>query len=611
MADQNKMHRICIEPEGKKIPVPSGSALVDILQSSGYPIILPCGGNGSCGKCLVKFLSGAPKPVYEETLFITRKQLDNGMRLACLSRIRDDARLSIERIRELTREQILTTGRSHQIKPEPAVSKKIVAVTPASLENLKSDEQIILQKGDLSIEILDILRQLPGFIRQGKPRATLTFYQRKVISVESGDTRDRMFGIALDLGTTTIVFSIIDLIHGKTLSLHAGPNPQRQFGDDLISRLTYVRGGTDHLRKLRSGVIDYLNRMVHKGCKELQISPTDQFMLTVSGNTVMNHIFLGVDPSRIGHAPYTPVFTHARSFTAEQLDLNIHPQAPVFISPNIGGFVGGDIISDMLVAGFGRRNKGVQLLIDIGTNCEVVLEKDGSLWAASSPAGPALEGACIAHGMRAVSGAILDAKLKEAELEVQTINQETPKGICGSGLFHLVDLFFRLHLINSSGRINKPEDVTDTVSRHVAESRITTLNDHSRSINIYENILLTQNDIREFQLAKAAIASAWQFLCETAGCQPADVENVYIAGAFGNYIRPQAAINLGLIPALELNRVHFIGNASLEGARMMLLNRKYQKTADRIAKRTNFIELAGRPEFQEKYVQNMRLGKLI
>ncbi len=610
MANQNKIHRICIEPEGKDISAPSGSALVDILQSSGYPVILPCGGNGSCGKCLVKFLSGAPEPLYEETLFITRKQLDNGMRLACLSRIRNNARLAIDRIREISGEQILTTGRSHQIKPEPAVSKKTAAVAPASLDRLKSDEQIILQDGDVLIENLEILRQLPGFIHQGRPRVTLTFYKRKVISVEPGDTRNSMYGIALDLGTTTIVFSIIDLIHCKTLYLHAGSNPQRQFGDDLISRLTYAGGGADHLQKLRAGVIDYLNHTVHKGCEEAKISPHDLFMLTVSGNTVMNHIFLGVDPRRIGHAPYTPVFTHARSFTAEQLDLKIHPHAPVFISPNIGGFVGGDIISDMLVAGFGHRSKGIRLLIDIGTNCEVVLEKEGVLWAASSPAGPALEGACISNGMRAAPGAILDAHINEGELELQTINHQSPKGICGSGLFHLADLFYRIRFIDANGRINKPERIADPIFRHLAESRIAVRNDNPQSITVFNGIRLTQTDIREFQLAKAAIASAWEFLCEIAGCQPTDIENVYIAGAFGNYIRPQAAINLGLIPALELNRVHFIGNASLEGARMMLLNRKYQQAADRMAKRTNFIELAGRHEFQEKFVQNMRLGKL-
>jgi len=611
MADQKKVFQLRIEPEGVEVTVSSGSKLTAALKNSGFPIVLPCGGNGSCGKCTVKFLSGAPEPEYEETLFLSGKQLENGIRLACISHVVSDAEVSIDEIREVSGEQILAAGRSHQIKPDPVVSKKVIKISPASPQDLKCDEQIIL--GDVenaAIENVEILRHLPQMINQGAQEATVTLYGPVVLSAEVGDTGKKLYGIALDLGTTTIVFSIIDLIHGKTEFLHAGPNPQRQHGDDLISRLTYVGSGKTHLRNLSTGVIGYLNQMIQDGCKKLEISPHDIFMLTVSGNTVMNHIFLGVNPSRIGHAPYTPVFKNARSFTAEQLELAIHPQAPVFIAPNIGGFVGGDIISDMLVAGFGKRHKKIRLLIDIGTNCEVVLEHDSRVWAASSPAGPALEGACITSGMRAAPGAILDARFTDDQLHLQTIGDQIPRGICGSGLFHLVDIFYQKDLIDPSGRLRQTQDIKQESARALVTKFINEGSHNNRSIRVSDGIFLTQNDIREFQLAKAAIASAWQYLCETAGCLPADIDAVYIAGAFGNYIRPQAAINLGLIPAIDLQHVHFIGNASLEGARMMLLNRKYQRAADRLARMTNFIELAGRPEFQDLYVENMRLGIL-
>ena len=450
---------------------------------------------------------------------------------------------------------------------------------------------------------------MPETVRNGQDQITLTFYQGQIIAVESSDTRKKLYGIALDLGTTTIVFSIIDLNHGKTEYLHAGPNPQRKFGDDLISRLAYLGKGKKHLDTMNESVIDLLNHMIHQRCREIHILPDHIMMLTLSANTVMNHLFLGVDPRHIGQAPYTPVFAHARSFSAEQIGLDINPQAPVLISPNIGGFVGGDIVSDMLVAGFGKHRKHVQLLIDIGTNCEVVLEKDGQIWAASSPAGPALEGACISSGIPAAPGAILDADLARDDLNLLTIDHQTPRGICGSGLFHLVDLFYRMEFIDTNGRIRKRQDITDPVLRKIAEKRITEAENHYRAITVHHHIQLNQNDIRQFQMAKAAIAAAWQLLCEKAGCLPANIGSVYIAGAFGNYIRPKAAVDLGMIPSIDLKKIHFIGNASLvQGARMMLINRKYQKKADRLARMVNFVELAGRPEFQEKYVENMRLG---
>ena len=348
-------------------------------------------------------------------------------------------------------------------------------------------------------------------------------------------------------------------------------------------------------------MIRYIGQTIGTGCQETGISPEDINHIVLSANTVMNHIFLGVDPVQIAQAPYTPVFSRARSVPAGDLGLEILAEAPVFISPNIGGFVGGDVVSDMLVAGFGRNSKGARLLIDIGTNCEVVLEYNGRIWAASSPAGPALEGVCITHGMRAVPGAILDAKIVNDDLELQTVGNEAPRGICGSGLFHLADVLSSMGFIASSGRIREPAAVPDKRFAK-ATGRIRTEEDHRRSIAVSEMIDLTQDDLREFQLAKAAIASAWQYLCSSAGCRPEEINTVYIAGAFGNYIRPQAAI--------DLKQVHFIGNASLEGARMMLLNQKYQRRAGRLAEQTVFIELAGRPEFQDIYIENMGLGKL-
>jgi uncharacterized 2Fe-2S/4Fe-4S cluster protein (DUF4445 family) len=609
MDDHKKRCRIVIEPEGRVLTAAAGSMLAEVLETNDYPVVLPCGGNGSCGKCLIRFHSGAPDPVYEETLFFTRNQLSRGMRLACLAVVHTDARISVEEIREVAGENMLSSGKKVRIKPDPAVFKKLVTPISGSVADLLSDEQIILGDNKMPIRDVGILRRIPGLKDHDKKQATLTLNRKEVIRIETGDTREKLFGLAVDLGTTTIVISLIDLGRGTTLYLEAGPNPQRRFGDDLISRISYLKDNRNHLKQLSDGVIRHINNVIGKGCREAGIAPEDIYHIVLSGNTVMNHIFLGVDPIRIAQAPYTPVFSRARSVPAGELGLEIFKQAPVFIAPNIGGFVGGDVVSDMLVAGFGRNRKGIRLLIDIGTNCEVVLQREGKIWAASSPAGPALEGACITHGMRAAPGAILDAKISDNDLQVQTIGDETPRGICGSGLFHLVDVLSSMGFVDRSGRIR---DAVDPFEKRFTQAagRIRSEAGRPRSITIFDTIELTQNDIREFQLAKAAIASAWQYLCTTAGCKPGEIDTVYIAGAFGNYIRPQAAIDLGLIPSLDLKRVHFIGNASLEGARMMLLNQKYQIRAAHLAERVNFIELAGRPEFQDIYVENMELGML-
>ena len=316
----------------------------------------------------------------------------------------------------------------------------------------------------------------------------------------------------------------------------------------------------------------------------------------------MNHFFLGINPKNLGFAPFKPEFYKMKEVLARKVGLTIQPQASVYVMPNIGGYVGGDIISDLLCAGFGKQDHKIKLLIDIGTNCEVVLEHPDGRLATSSPAGPALEGACIRFGMRAESGAIYDI---DDSGNVLTIKNNPVRGICGSGLFHLIDALYTIGLIKASGLIEDNKSNSRFVIREFESQKLILLdNEGSQSAR---EVYLTQGDVREFQLARAAIIAAWKMLSDLAGIKTSDIDDVYIAGAFGNFIRPEAAIKLGLVPLRDINKIHLIGNGSLEGGRLILTNADLLDRASNLAETTKFVELGGKPEFQEVFVENMTL----
>jgi uncharacterized 2Fe-2S/4Fe-4S cluster protein (DUF4445 family) len=375
----------------------------------------------------------------------------------------------------------------------------------------------------------------------------------------------------------------------------------------LISRVTYVADDDEKLRHLQTALVNQINKLIGNICRKAKILQDHIYVLSVAGNAVMNHLFLGVNPKTIALAPYTPVFKTMKRVRAGDLDLAVFSEGLVLILPNLGGFVGGDIIADMLVAGFGRGNNKTRLLIDIGTNCEVVLEKNGKCIAASSPAGPALEGGRITYGMRAETGAIYDVQLKKSELTLLTIKDMPVKGICGSGLFHLVEAFHSAGLIQMDGRISEPEHISDINIKRLFQKRITQVNG-TKAIRLADTpseIFLTQTDIRDFQLARSAIVSAWEILCQEFNCSAQDIEDVYIAGAFGNYIRPDTALKLGLVPDVGIDHIHFIGNAALEGARMVLVNKRNLQFTSEIVQKTRFMELGGRADFQESFIANL------
>ncbi len=488
--------------------------------------------------------------------------------------------------------------------PNPLVYLRDLNIQTSDFENLTSEAELL--KSDLPSGMNipgQVLNKYPEMLRKAHFKLAAILGKDRVIDIASQSEIVKINGIAIDVGSTTLAVGMLDLVSGKTIAIEMALNPQTRYGDDLISRINYVTQNKNAELVLKDVLLTKINLLIHKIYHDTGLDKGNVYACVVSGNAVMNHLFLGINPRSLGFAPFEPVFHYMNTLSAEETGLDIHPQAEVHIMPNIGGYVGGDIVSDLICAGFGKKENKIKLLIDIGTNCEVVLEHSSGRFAASSPAGPALEGANIRFGMRAESGAIFDI---DHDGNLKTIRDKPVRGICGSGLFHLVEKLHRSGAINDSGLIEtKVADFGFLVQEFESNKAFLLNTDKSES---GRNVYLTQSDIREFQLARSAIITAWEMLAQLAGIQPSEIDDVYIAGAFGNFIRPEAAISLGLVPLSDVNKIHFIGNASMEGSRLVLGNSDLLAHARMLTDTTQFVELAGKPEFQDLFVENLRLG---
>ncbi|MEA3500450.1 MAG: ASKHA domain-containing protein [Candidatus Marinimicrobia bacterium] len=589
--------------------------LADALRRNKINISFPCGGAGVCGKCKVKFKTGIPDPTSDEKRLFNKNEIKSGYRLACQSELKNDCEIYIPSISRKKTIDTLLSKYEHKQQIKPIVKKLFLKLEPSHLDNFKSDAEIV-EKAiyDLTGKhykfTLKYLQKLPTVLRKRDHQVTVTVSQNNILDIEPGNTSKYLFGLAVDIGTTTLTCSVINLISSETIETVTTENPQSAFGQDLISRIDYGSKGENNLKRLQEIVIKKINELTLGICKKYDISPLSIFSVVMAGNTVMNHLLLGIDPYSISVAPYTSVVKKLPLLFANQLNLKINPLAEVFMLPNLGGFVGGDITGDLLVTESINKKKNY-LLIDIGTNCELVIHKDGYYLAASSPAGPALEGAIIKNGMRAEPGAITDILCVNDKIELLTVKNKKPIGICGSGLFHIIDFLVQKGIVNSQGKLLKPEKIKNIHNKDVFINRIKTdENDvmyfvlqHSDEKN--NEIVLTQKDIRQFQLAKSSIVAAWHVLCENIKINYNEIDKVFIAGAFGNYIRPEAILSLGLVPDLTLDKINYIGDGALFGSKMVILNNDNIKKFESVLNKIHYMELSGRVDFQEFYIEDL------
>ncbi|HUU18999.1 MAG TPA: ASKHA domain-containing protein [Sedimentisphaerales bacterium] len=416
----------------------------------------------------------------------------------------------------------------------------------------------------------------------------------------------KIFGIAVDIGTTTVVAKLINMADGECHATEATINPQSRYGDDVISRIAYAQDD-EKLAELHKAIIDCVNGLTTKLCKKTSINPKHIYEMCVVGNTTMNHIFLKLPVTQLGQAPYKAFSLDAHDIPAAQLHLEMNPAGNIHTVENIAGFVGSDTIAVALAVDIDSTEE-MTLVVDIGTNGELVLGTKDKLYAASCAAGPALEGARITCGSRAAEGAIEAVVVNEDDIDLDVIGNASPRSICGSGLIDAVAVMLELGIIDHTGRFVEKEKIEGKVSPAIF-SRIREEQSQPAFL-LAENdgagtVYLTQKDIRQMQLAKAAIRAGIRLLQKRIGLEDCDIEHILLAGAFGNYIRKESALRIGLLPTVPVEKIRFVGNAAASGAWMVLVSRHYRETARELAGKIKYIEIAHEPEFQDVYADSM------
>lgn len=605
-----QLHEITFQPDGVKVKTAGQTTIWEAGQRAGIILNSVCGGAGTCGKCLV-YLDGQETPVR-----------------ACQYRVDRDLVVTIPESSRFFEQKILQEGISSQAGIEPLVCKHYLQLAGPTLEDLRSDSQRLIAAVDETAGgaahtcrdhagtvsgrtriANSLLRQLPALFREHNYAVTAVCHSGRIFAMEPGDTTGTMFGLAVDIGTTTVVASLLNLVNGKTVGIAAQSNPQIPFGDDVVSRIEYSRANPDGLRQLQHRMVDCLNQFIADLCKKTLVQPWQIYELTAAGNATMQHLFLGVPVEQIAQAPYVAAFSEAVNVPARELGINIHPQGNVYVMPSVAAHIGGDTVAVGLSTAM-KFSEEINLAIDIGTNGEIILGNRDRLVTCSTAAGPAFEGARISCGMRGAAGAIERLYMNQ-DVECGVIGEVPPTGICGSGLIDSIAELLNIGLLDPSGRLLSRDEIPAVVPPKIRTRLIETDTGPAFTLAYADQtkhgkpILLTQRDIREAQLGKAAIAAGVATLMHHRQMQPRQIGHLYLAGAFGNYIRPESARRIGLLPDLPLEKILFIGNAASTGAREVLLSRQARYRAEQLAREMEYVELAGRPDFQNLFADCM------
>jgi uncharacterized 2Fe-2S/4Fe-4S cluster protein (DUF4445 family) len=603
--------KVVFEPEGRSVFVLPGTPLIEAAGRAGIVLETPCGGRGTCGKCKVEITRNAPEPGDADRRHLSREELKRGMRLACQTRVQAEMYVHVPVATRFFEHKILTNGKGRAVPLHPTVTKHFVDLPPPELGDQRADEDRLLAGLKLKgvTPHLGALRVLPAALRQGDCEVTAVCAEGRVLTIEPGDTSRWNYGIAFDIGTTTVVGFLIDLTDGREIAVAARTNPQIPFGDDVVSRIRHASTQPDGLQQLQSRIVDGLNEIIEDCCKQAGFSASHIYEATVVGNTTMSHLFLGIQPEFIAQAPYVCVLRRSINVWARDLGLRIHPHGLIHVLPNMAGFVGSDTTAVVLAAGM-HQSPERALAIDIGTNGELVVGNKDRLISCSTAAGPAFEGARIRFGMRAADGAI-DKIIINSDLEHNVIGGVPPRGMCGTALIDLVAELLRVGAIDPTGRLLPPEETpantSDAIKARLVEGErgVEFVIVRAEETQIGGPIVLTQRDVRELQLAKGAIAAGAAILLKEFGVEPKDLGHVLLAGAFGNFIRRNMARRIGLLPDVPTDKILYIGNAAGAGSRMALLSRKCKEEANRISDRTEYLELAGRADFQQEFTTAM------
>ncbi len=578
--------RLIVNGQPIEAQVAAGESLYALLARLGYQISAPCGGGGRCGKCRVTCDNPLPPNETEQRL-LDEASLRRGVRLACKTMPMDGLSVRFE-AHNTQRAQIATAGVSIAYEFSPAVGERWVRLEPPALHDQTADLERLraaLHLPELTMNTA-MLRALPAELRRGDWQLGVALMGSRAVAWNPRG----LYGVAVDIGTTTLASYLVDLRTGEELAVASSLNPQKAFGDDVISRCDAARGGS--LEALQRSVAAEIDRLVGELCQRAGVDRRDVCHMTLAGNTVMMHLCAGVSPENIAQSPFVPAWTGEWNLDAADLGVHVSPGAVATLLPCVAGYVGADTVAAMTAAGL-REDGEPSLLIDIGTNGEIALAAGGALFACSTAAGPAFEGAHIRNGMGGVTGAINHATVGE-DVRLETIGGAPARGICGSGLLDLIAGFLDVGVIDDTGRID--ED---------AAPAWLTVGENGIAVDAEHDIWLTRRDIREVQLAKGAIAAGVQVLLREAGVAEGDVRHVYLAGGFGSYMDKRSACRVGLIPMSLMNRTEAVGNGSGAGAKAALLSKEARDEASRLSRAVKYVELSARQDFQDLFMDYM------
>ena len=605
---------IRFEPEGRVVKAEPGENLRLLANTSGVFIRSDCNGDGTCGKCRIvaaengESLGGLTAP---ERDLLTEREVRQGYRLACQIHVSENLVVRIPEETGLRIRQVQSTGLERKMRLNPSVKKTHVTIPQPTLSDVLPDSERLMQAlrhseqySDLRIDP-DLLPGLPRLLRECEWDVTAVLpTPSQVCALERGDTTSTIYGYAVDIGTSKLVGVLIDLVTGETVNTLFVENPQLVYGEDIMSRMSFAMKAHENSLKLRSSVLSAINQLLERSCAMAQITPSLVYEFVIVGNTAMHHFLLGIESRYLALSPYVPALKEAIDLHAKDVGILAHPHANVHVLPLIAGYVGADAVADVLASGI-RETDELSLLLDIGTNTELFVGNRSDIVSCSCASGPAFEGAHIRQGMKAVHGAIERVRIDPTSLNVEyeTVGADKPVGICGSGILDAVAELLKSRVIDSKGRFQK---VDNKRLIEVSGDRAFVLA-WGNETSTADPVAITQRDIGEAQLAKAAIHAGCTILMSRVRVKASDLKRVYVAGSFGNYVNPASAKLLGLIPEVPTDIIRFVGNTAIAGAKMCLSSTEAKVQAKRIGEEVRYVELGADPGFSKEFAASMYL----
>jgi uncharacterized 2Fe-2S/4Fe-4S cluster protein (DUF4445 family) len=591
-----KSRTVLIEPIGFSFDLPDGRPVLDAVMRATADFPSTCGGKGTCGKCLVRVGAGQfDEPTEVELMKLSPEQLADGWRLACQAVPRSE-RVSVE-VRETGgRRRILTASQLHHGKPHPAVRRRVVELPRATFDDTRSDRDRLLDAIGARDITLGALAHLPAVLRdRGAWSVTVTTENDVVIDIEPASAPPEIYGVAVDIGTSKIIGYLFELEHGRLIDHEAIENPQMRFGEEVVSRI--AKGIDQGVGELTAAVREGIDQILAALVERQGIAARHIYDMTVVGNTGMHHLALGLAPDGLGSAPFAPAVNQPVQLRGRDLGLAMNPDGGVYFLPPIAGFVGSDALGVVAATRLATR-RGPVMAIDIGTNTEIALAVAGKVTVTSCASGPAFEGYQIHNGMKAAAGAVEKVVFAAdgSPASITTIDEAPAVGICGSGVVDVLAGLVRLGIVDLTGRMQPHERVR---KGHAGLEYFLTTGPNG-------DIVFTQHDVRQLQLAKGAISTGWYMLLHHTRLHPDDLRHVYIAGAFGNYLGLDNALALDLFPPVPRDRVAFVGNAAGVGAQMALVDARARKRMAGLRRRIGFLDLATDPDFHTAFAA--RLG---